>query len=67
MLSAKLFEERIILIDSEAIDYDKTKFLSEVLNPYLGDRLTFLCEFGADKNFLRASKNIPNLFVRTPH
>jgi len=66
MLSAKLFEERIIIIDSEAIDYFKTKYLSEVLKPYLGDRLTFLTEFDADDKFLKASKNIPNLFVKNP-
>ena len=66
MLSAKLFEERIILIESEAIDHHKTKYLSEVLKPYLGDRLTFLTQFDADPNFIRASKNIPNVFVRNP-
>lgn len=66
MLSAKLFEERIILIDSEAIDHHKTKYLNEVLKPYLGDRLTFLTQFDADANFMRASQNIPNLFVKNP-
>lgn len=66
MLSAKLFEERIILIESEAIDHHKTKYLAEVLKPYLGDRLTFLTQFGTDKNFLRASNNIPNVFVKDP-
>ena len=66
MLSAKLYEERIILIESESIDFFKTKYLSEVLKPYLGDRLTFLVPFDADDKFIRASKNIPNLFVRNP-
>jgi len=45
MLSAKLYEERIVLIDNVDIDYSKTKYLAEVLKPYMGDRMTFLTEF----------------------
>ena len=34
LLSAKLYEERIILINSESIEYAKTKYLHEILAPY---------------------------------
>jgi len=55
MLSAKLFEDRIILIDSEAIDFHKTKFLEEMLQPFMTDRLTFLTSFDTDENFKLAA------------
>lgn len=51
MLSAKLFEDRIVLLDSEELDFAKTKYLQEILNPYMSDKLTFLTGFDADKNF----------------
>ena len=45
MLSAKLYEDRIVLIESEELEYYKTKFLHEVLKPYLSDKITFLTGF----------------------
>jgi ribosomal protein L4 len=54
MLSAKLFEDRIVMIESEEIEYKKTKFLFEILKPYASDRLTFLTPFECDDNFSRA-------------
>ena len=42
MLSAKLYEDRIIMIDSEAIEFHKTIYLKEVLKPFMSDKLTFL-------------------------
>jgi large subunit ribosomal protein L4 len=55
MLSAKLYEDRIILIDTEAIDFHKTKFLEEMLQPFMTDKLTFVTSFEPDENFLRAA------------
>ena len=34
LLSAKLYEGKIILIDSEKIELPKTKYLHEILAPY---------------------------------
>jgi len=51
MLSAKLFEDRIVMIESEHIDYMKTKFLFEILKPFQSDRLCFLTPFDCDDNF----------------
>lgn len=48
LLSAKLYEERIILIDSEHLEFGKTKFLHEIIAPYKQDRLLFLTGFEVD-------------------
>lgn len=63
MLSAKLYEDRIILLDSESIDYHKTKYLEEMLQPFLTDKLTFLTSFNPDENFILAAKNLKNVNV----
>ena len=34
LLSARLYEEKIILIDTETIEYGKTKFLNEIIKPF---------------------------------
>ena len=54
MLSAKLYEERIVLINSEFIEFGKTKYLYNILKPYLTDHLTFLTSFEPNKNFMAA-------------
>ena len=51
LLSAKLYEEKIILIDSEKLEYGKTVYLNEIIKPYKNDNLLFLTGFEADKNF----------------
>ena len=66
MLSAKLYEDRIILLDSEAIEYHKTKYLEEMLQPFLTDKLTFLTSFNPDENFVLAAKNLKNVNVYNP-
>jgi len=66
MLSAKLYEDRIVMIDTEEIDYLKTKFLFEILKPYQADRLTFLTGFDADINFLQSATNLKNVVVKNP-
>lgn len=66
MLSAKLFEDRIVLIESEEIEYAKTKYLQEILSPYMSDKLTFLTSFDSDKNFELAAQNLGNVRVKNP-
>lgn len=42
LLSAKLFEQRLIFIDSEAIEYPKTQLLEAIVEPYGADKLCFV-------------------------
>ena len=42
MLSAKLYEEKLIFIDSEAIEYPKTTLLEAIVKPYGSDKLCFV-------------------------
>jgi hypothetical protein len=67
ILSARLFEDRLVLIDTEKIDFPKTKFLHEIVAPYKQDKLLFLTPFDVDKNFEKASQNILNVSVMNPH
>jgi len=55
ILSARLYEERIVLIDSEKLDYQKTRYLNEILEPYEKDKILFLTPFQIDPSFERAS------------
>lgn len=66
LLSAKLFEDRLIFIDSEALDYPKTALLEEIVAPYGFDKLCFLTPRSVDANFELASRNISNLKVKQP-
>ena len=66
MLSAKLYEDRIVIVDSESMDFGKTKLLHEIIKPYKNDRLTFLTPFDASANFLNAASNLANVTVRNP-
>lgn len=66
LLSAKLFEDRLIFIDSEALDYPKTALLEEIVAPYGFDKLCFLTPQSVDANFELASRNISNLKVKQP-
>jgi large subunit ribosomal protein L4 len=42
MLSAKLYEDKLIFIDSEAIEYPKTSLLEAIVKPYGSDKLCFV-------------------------
>lgn len=64
MLSAKLFEERLVFIDSEELEYPKTTFLKQILEPYGFDKLTFLTGENVCGNFSLAARNISNLNVK---
>jgi len=66
MLSAKLFEDRIVLIESEEIEYMKTRYLNEILKPFMTDKLTFLTPFDADPNFTKACSNLKNVSIKNP-
>lgn len=66
LLSAKLFEDKVVFVDTEKIEYPKTTFLQEIVQPYGRDRIVMLTPFDMDKNFDLASKNIKNLTVRSP-
>jgi len=48
MLSAKLFEDRLIFVDSEELEYPKTQLLEAIVSPFKHDKLCFLT--GADPN-----------------
>jgi large subunit ribosomal protein L4 len=66
MLSAKLYEDRIVLIESEKLEYLKTNYLDQILEPYNTDRLTFLTGFNPCHNFVLSSKNIKNVTLKNP-
>jgi ribosomal protein L4 len=51
MLSAKLYEDRLIIIDSEKLDYPKTQLLEAIIKPYGIDKLLFLVPDEVDQNF----------------
>lgn len=66
MLSAKLYEDRIVLIESEKINYLRTNYLKKVLEPYECDKLTFLTGFEPDHNFMLSARNLKNINVKDP-
>ena len=67
MLSAKLFEDRLIFIDSEELDYPKTQLLEAIVSPFRSDKLCFLTGSSPDsKNFQLAARNLKNIRVQTP-
>lgn len=55
ILSAKLYEDRLILVDSEELEYGKTKYLNEIIAPYKRDKILFLHSFLPDTNFVQAA------------
>jgi len=67
LLSARLYEEKIVLIESEAIEHGKTKYLNEIVQPFKQDKLLILTGFEVDKNFELAAANIKNLNHVNPH
>lgn len=54
------------MIDSEALKYDRTTYLGEIIKPFGIDRLTFLCPSDMDNNFRLASMNIKNVVAKRP-
>jgi hypothetical protein len=66
MLSVRLYEEKIVLLDSEVIEHPKTKFLSEIIKPFNNDRILMVTSFDPCTNFMRAQQNISNFTVVNP-
>ena len=67
MLSAKLFEDKLVFIDSEQIDFAKTQLLNEIVTPFGLDKLCFLIPQDPDnENFEFAARNIKNVVVKRP-
>lgn len=66
LLSAKLFENKIIFIDSEALDFPKTQLLEAIVEPYGADKLCFLTPQETNLNFTLASRNLQNVKVKQP-
>lgn len=66
MLSAKLYEDRLFLIQDEALEYGKTQYLKEIVKPFGKDKLTVLTPFDVDTNFVRASSNLKNISIANP-
>lgn len=58
MLSAKLFEEKLVFIDSEALEFPKTQYLESIIAPFRNDKICFLTAKNLDENFKRASSNL---------
>ena len=66
MLSAKLYEDRLIIIDSEKLEYPKTQLLEAIIKPYGIDKLLFVVPDEVDQNFFYASRNLQNVVVKKP-
>jgi large subunit ribosomal protein L4 len=66
VLSARLYENKVTVVESESLKYHKTRYLEAILKPYENDRILFLTGFEQDKNFMLASSNLPFLKVRNP-
>ena len=44
----------------------KTRYLNEILKPFMTDKLTFLTPFDADPNFTKACSNLKNVSIKNP-
>ena len=67
MLSAKLFEDRLIFVDTEELEYPKTALLEEIVAPFKLDKLCFLTGSEPNNNnFQLAARNLSNVRIRTP-
>ena len=66
LLSARLFEEKLVLVDTEELPFGKTRILEEIISPYMRDKILFLHGFKPDEKFVQASKNIETLTLSNP-
>lgn len=67
MLSAKLYEDKVIFIDSEALDYPKTQLLEFILKPFSRDKICILTPHDPVNNNLDlAARNLGNVRVKRP-
>lgn len=66
LLSAKLYENKLIFVNEEFIPHPKTTYLSAVIEPFKSERLLMLTPFEADENFSRAQQRIANINTANP-
>lgn len=62
-LSALLYENRLVFIDSEKLDTIKTKFLAGIMRNFENQKLLFVTPMSPCENFKLASQNIQNMRV----
>lgn len=68
MLSAKLSEGKIRIIDSEKVEAPKTKLVAEILKQFDPKyRILVLTSYKTDPNFQIAQENIQRIEVTQPH
>jgi large subunit ribosomal protein L4 len=65
-LSAKLFKQKLIFIDTEALEFPKTQLLSAIVEPYGIDKFCFLKPTETDVNFKLVASNIQNVNLKSP-
>ena len=67
MLSAKLYEDKLIFVDTEELEWPKTQLLEAIIDPFKQDKLCFLTgNETANNNFSLAARNLKNIRVKTP-
>lgn len=66
LLSAKLYEDKLIFIDSESLEFPKTQLLEAIVSPYGQDKLCFLTPQATNANFSFAAQNLQNISVKQP-
>ena len=68
MLSAKLAEGHIRIVDTEKVDAPKTKLVAEALKQFDSKyRILLVTSYDTDENFKIASKNIQRIDFARPH
>ena len=67
MLSAKLFEDRIVFIESAELDYPKTQLLEAIVRPFGIDKLCIVTAQEPETPYLRsAATRLTNVVVKRP-
>lgn len=62
LLSAKLAEGKIRIVDSEKIDEAKTRIVGKIMKQFdEKNNILIITSYKQDANFERAQENIPNL------
>ena len=59
MLSAKLYENKLIIVDKCELEVPRTKLLNHFLKPFKHKKLLFITPQDADENFELAVRNLP--------
>ena len=68
MLSAKLAEGQVRIVDTEKVDAPKTKLVAEALKQFDKKyRVLIVTAYETDENFKIASKNIQKVEFARPH